>query len=118
VFGQNVFVGWGKAGVEGNGCEVSECWFCLSSATIKTHLIVSVSDEAYLAIPRGGMADFHCLIVPIPCVASRKKLRLGTVRTVHVVCVTYASLDNFIITTTTYSTLCLQLTSEVLTYTI
>jgi hypothetical protein len=32
-----------------------DCWFCLGSPSVKVHLVVSVSENAYLAIPRGGM---------------------------------------------------------------
>jgi hypothetical protein len=36
VFGRPVQVGWGR-GREGSGAEPSECWFCLSSSTIKVY---------------------------------------------------------------------------------
>ena len=45
--------------------------FCLASETVKTHLIVSVGEAAYLALPRGGVHEQHVLIIPIACVPSR-----------------------------------------------
>ena len=41
------------------------CWFCLSSAEVEKHLIVSVGSHAYLALPKGGLTDDHVLICPI-----------------------------------------------------
>ena len=33
--------------------------------------MVSVSDSAYLSLPRGGMSDLHVLAVPIECNPNR-----------------------------------------------
>merc|ERR1719400_2756776 len=41
------------------------CWFCLSSAEVEKHLIVSVGTHCYLALPKGGLTDDHVLICPI-----------------------------------------------------
>jgi len=41
------------------------CWFCLSSAEVEKHLIVSVGTHCYLALPKGGLTDDHVLILPI-----------------------------------------------------
>ena len=41
------------------------CWFCLSSAEVEKHLIVSVGSHVYLALPKGGLTDDHVLICPI-----------------------------------------------------
>ena len=41
------------------------CWFCLSSAEVEKHLIVSVGNHAYMALPKGGLTDDHVLICPI-----------------------------------------------------
>jgi Protein similar to CwfJ C-terminus 1 len=38
---------------------------------VKTHLIASVAESAYVAMPRGGMHCHHVLIIPIACVPSR-----------------------------------------------
>ena len=34
-------------------------------------MITSVGEHSYVALPRGGVNDFHALIVPIECVPSR-----------------------------------------------
>ncbi|ETV88427.1 hypothetical protein, variant [Aphanomyces astaci] len=47
-----------------------ECWFCLSTPTVEMHLIVSIGNEAYLAIPKGPIVPDHALIVPIQHTAS------------------------------------------------
>ena len=41
------------------------CWFCLSSPQIEKHLIVSIGEQAYLAIAKGGLVENHLLIIPI-----------------------------------------------------
>lgn len=41
------------------------CWFCLSSAEVEKHFIVSVGSHCYLALPKGGLTDDHVLILPI-----------------------------------------------------
>lgn len=42
-----------------------ECWFCLASPHVEKHLVVSIGNEAYLALPKGGVSDDHVLIIPI-----------------------------------------------------
>eukprot|EP01102_Stenamoeba_stenopodia_P022230 TRINITY_DN9194_c0_g1_i1.p1 TRINITY_DN9194_c0_g1~~TRINITY_DN9194_c0_g1_i1.p1 ORF type:complete len:508 (+),score=89.16 TRINITY_DN9194_c0_g1_i1:86-1609(+) len=41
------------------------CWFCLGTPSVEKHLIVSVGDSIYLALPKGGIVEDHVLIVPI-----------------------------------------------------
>ena len=41
------------------------CWFCLSSAEVEKHLIVSVGSHAYLTLAKGGLTPDHLLICPI-----------------------------------------------------
>lgn len=41
------------------------CWFCLKSPDVEKHLIVSVASSLYVALPKGGLADDHLLIVAI-----------------------------------------------------
>ncbi|XP_035824397.1 CWF19-like protein 1 [Aplysia californica] len=41
------------------------CWFCLGSPEVEKHLVVSVSDMAYLALAKGGLVDDHVLILPV-----------------------------------------------------
>lgn len=41
------------------------CWFCLSSPDVEKHLIISIGDDSYLALAKGGLIDRHFLILPI-----------------------------------------------------
>ena len=41
------------------------CWFCLASPEVEKHLIVSVGDESYIALAKGGIDWNNLLIVPI-----------------------------------------------------
>ena len=41
------------------------CWFCLSNPEVEKHLIVSIGEETYLTLAKGGITPQHCLIVPI-----------------------------------------------------
>eukprot|EP00026_Physarum_polycephalum_P006461 Phypoly_transcript_06504.p1 GENE.Phypoly_transcript_06504~~Phypoly_transcript_06504.p1 ORF type:complete len:522 (+),score=76.22 Phypoly_transcript_06504:58-1623(+) len=50
-----------------------QCWFCLSSPDVETHLVASIGNDVYLALAKGGLVDDHVLIVPIehhPAIAS------------------------------------------------
>jgi hypothetical protein len=46
------------------------CWFCLKSPDVEKHLIVSVSNETYVALAKGGLVDDHLLIVAVDHVQS------------------------------------------------
>ena len=41
------------------------CWFCLSNPDVDKQLIVSIGEECYLALAKGGFDAFHVLLVPI-----------------------------------------------------
>lgn len=41
------------------------CWFCLASAAVEKHLIISIGSESYLALAKGGMVPDHVLILPV-----------------------------------------------------
>ncbi|XP_052802923.1 CWF19-like protein 1 isoform X2 [Mya arenaria] len=41
------------------------CWFCLGSPEVEKHLVVSVGEETYLALAKGGLVADHILILPI-----------------------------------------------------
>lgn len=41
------------------------CWFCLAGTEVEKHLIVSVGDFSYLAMPKGALSSNHVLILPI-----------------------------------------------------
>ncbi|KAL3758295.1 hypothetical protein ACHAWU_004260 [Discostella pseudostelligera] len=43
----------------------TDCWFCLASPTCEKHLIVAVYDECYVALPKGGVNEYHALIIPV-----------------------------------------------------
>jgi hypothetical protein len=43
----------------------TDCWFCLASPTCEKQLIVSVAEETYLCLPKGGISAGHLLVVPI-----------------------------------------------------
>ncbi|KAG2832073.1 hypothetical protein JG687_00002341 [Phytophthora cactorum] len=58
----------------------TECWFCLSTPTLERHLIVSIGQEAYLAMPKGAICGDHLLIVPIAHEDSTLKLSEDTWR--------------------------------------
>jgi hypothetical protein len=41
------------------------CWFCLASAAVEKHLVISIGSESYLALAKGGMVPDHVLILPV-----------------------------------------------------
>nr|CAD7434267.1 unnamed protein product [Timema monikensis] len=41
------------------------CWFCLQSSDVEKHLVISIGDEAYLALAKGGLVPEHLLILPV-----------------------------------------------------
>lgn len=43
----------------------AKCWFCLSSPDVSKHLVISVGNEAYIALAKGGLVEDHFLILPI-----------------------------------------------------
>lgn len=48
---------------------IENCWFCIDS-DVAEHLITSVGDECYLALPKGGLVSDHILIIPLDHVTS------------------------------------------------
>ncbi|CAL5199246.1 unnamed protein product [Lathyrus oleraceus] len=42
-----------------------ECWFCLSSPNVESHLIISIGENYYLALAKGPLVEDHVLIVPV-----------------------------------------------------
>lgn len=42
-----------------------ECWFCLSSPNVESHLIISIGEIYYLALPKGPLVEDHVLIIPV-----------------------------------------------------
>jgi hypothetical protein len=43
----------------------TDCWFCLASKCCEKHLIVSIEEESYVAMPKGPLNSTHALIVPV-----------------------------------------------------
>ncbi|CAO2841546.1 unnamed protein product [Amaranthus hypochondriacus] len=42
-----------------------ECWFCLSSPNVESHLIISVTEHLYCALAKGPLVDDHVLLIPV-----------------------------------------------------
>ncbi|MCI24642.1 zinc finger CCCH domain-containing protein 64-like, partial [Trifolium medium] len=42
-----------------------ECWFCLSSPNVESHLIISIGEYYYLALAKGPLVEDHVLIIPV-----------------------------------------------------
>ncbi|KAI9022649.1 CwfJ C-terminus 1-domain-containing protein-like protein [Hyaloraphidium curvatum] len=51
-----------------------ECWFCLSSPTLASHLLISIGGNAYLAAPKGALTGGHAMAVPVGHVGSVAEL--------------------------------------------
>lgn len=42
-----------------------ECWFCLSSPNVESHLITSIGEHCYCALAKGPLVPDHVLILPV-----------------------------------------------------
>ncbi|XP_059432587.1 zinc finger CCCH domain-containing protein 64 [Corylus avellana] len=42
-----------------------ECWFCISSPNVESHLIISIGEHYYCALAKGPLVEDHVLIIPI-----------------------------------------------------
>ncbi|XP_021715122.1 zinc finger CCCH domain-containing protein 64-like isoform X1 [Chenopodium quinoa] len=42
-----------------------ECWFCLSSPNVESHLIITVGENIYCALAKGPLVDDHVLLLPV-----------------------------------------------------
>ncbi|CAK9140534.1 unnamed protein product [Ilex paraguariensis] len=42
-----------------------ECWFCMSSPNIESHLITSIGEHYYCALAKGPLVPDHMLIIPV-----------------------------------------------------
>jgi len=74
LMGNTLYVGWAKGRAADKASQSAECWFCLASPVVKVHLIVSVGEHSYIALPRGSIAPKHVQIAPIECVPSKVHL--------------------------------------------
>lgn len=53
--GNTLKLGWAKgrsAAPKQSNATPPDCWFCLASPSVKVHLVLSVSEHAYVALPR------------------------------------------------------------------
>lgn len=46
-------------------CRSTECWFCLSSPKVESHLIISIGEHYYCALAKGPLVEDHVLLIPI-----------------------------------------------------
>lgn len=42
-----------------------KCWFCLSSSSVESHLLISVGESYYCALAKGPLVQNHVLLIPI-----------------------------------------------------
>ena len=47
-----------------------DCWFCLSNPDADVDLVVSVGEDAYVAVDKGPITDTHALVLPVEHVPS------------------------------------------------
>nr|XP_019708745.1 zinc finger CCCH domain-containing protein 59 isoform X2 [Elaeis guineensis] len=41
------------------------CWFCLSSPNVESHLVISIGESYYCTLAKGALVQNHVLLVPI-----------------------------------------------------
>lgn len=51
-----------------------KCWFCLSSPDVEKHLVITVGDNFYLALPKGPVSENHIMILCIIHIQSSAQL--------------------------------------------
>ena len=54
-----------------------ECWFCLGSSKVESHMIISIGDHTYVALAKGSLINDHVLIVPINHLQNSQKFTPG-----------------------------------------
>ena len=47
-----------------------DCWFCLSNPDADVDLVVSVGEDAYVAVDKGAITPSHALVLPVEHVSS------------------------------------------------
>ena len=52
----------------------TDCWFCMSSEKFEAHLLASVGEESYVALPKGPLVAAHALVIPVAHKASSLEL--------------------------------------------
>ncbi|XVE97983.1 hypothetical protein REPUB_Repub03eG0066000 [Reevesia pubescens] len=48
-----------------NTIRSKECWFCLSSPNVESHLVTSIGENFYCALAKGPLVQDHLLIIPV-----------------------------------------------------
>ncbi|XP_022754881.1 zinc finger CCCH domain-containing protein 64-like isoform X2 [Durio zibethinus] len=48
-----------------NANRSKECWFCLSSPNVESHLVTSIGENFYCALAKGPLVQDHILIIPV-----------------------------------------------------
>ena len=56
------------------------CWYCLASHSCEKHLIVSVFEDVYVCLPKGGLSAQHCQLIPVSHVPSLSMLNQETIQ--------------------------------------
>lgn len=51
-----------------------KCWFCLSSPDVEKHLVITVGEDFYLALPKGPINENHVLLLSINHIQSSSLL--------------------------------------------
>jgi len=57
-----------------------DCWFCLSTPKVEKHLIVTIGEECYVALPKGGIVNDHVLLVSVGHIGSYISLPDATMK--------------------------------------
>ncbi|OMO91652.1 Zinc finger, CCCH-type [Corchorus olitorius] len=63
-----------------------ECWFCLSSPNVDSHLVISIGENFYCALAKGPLVQDHALIIPVEhlpntlCLPEDSEIELGKYR--------------------------------------
>ncbi|OMO67291.1 Zinc finger, CCCH-type [Corchorus capsularis] len=70
----------------GNINRSKECWFCLSSPNVDSHLVISIGENFYCALAKGPLVQDHALIIPVEhlpntlCLPEDSEIELGKYR--------------------------------------
>lgn len=73
----------GKHGSQKTKSHGKNCWFCLSSPDVESHLIITVGESYYCALAKGPLVQDHALLIPIEhhpntlIMASEAEVELG-----------------------------------------
>lgn len=54
----------------------NQCWFCLSNPEVESHLIVSIVNETYVTLAKGGLVQDHLILVPVGHVSNSRAVEI------------------------------------------